>query len=51
MRIWPRTLLGRNIVLLIGLVLASQVCALAIFMIFIQRPRIDDAASLVASEI
>jgi two-component system osmolarity sensor histidine kinase EnvZ len=51
MQIWPRSLLGRNVMLLITLVLASQVCAFLVFLMFIQKPRVDNAASLVASQI
>jgi two-component system osmolarity sensor histidine kinase EnvZ len=48
---WPRTLFGRNIALLITTVLVTQFAAVIVFMIFAQRPRIDDAAGLVAGQI
>jgi two-component system osmolarity sensor histidine kinase EnvZ len=50
-RIWPRSLLGRNVLLLIALVVASQLCAAAIYVVLVQRPRIDEAASMVAAQI
>jgi two-component system osmolarity sensor histidine kinase EnvZ len=51
MTIWPRSLIGRNLVLLVSLTIASQLCAIAIFVLLIQRPRIDGAATLEASQI
>ncbi len=51
MSVWPRSLLGRNLVLLISLTIASQLCALVIFVWFIQRPRIEVAATLELSQI
>lgn len=51
MSAWSRTLLARNIFLLITLVLASQVSIFAVYMTFVQKPRIDDGAALVASQI
>lgn len=51
MRLWPRSLLGRNLVLLVSLTVASQLCALAVFVLLIQRPRVEVAASLEASQI
>jgi two-component system, OmpR family, osmolarity sensor histidine kinase EnvZ len=47
---WPRSLLARNLVLLTCVVLASQAAAYAIFMLLIQQPRIDEVASLIASQ-
>ncbi len=40
----PRSLLARNIALLVALVALSQVCALTVLMHFVQRPRIERAA-------
>ncbi|WP_144113453.1 ATP-binding protein [Paraburkholderia sp. BCC1886] len=47
----PRSLLWRNVLLLIVLTLASQTAVIAVYLTFIQKPRIDDAAALVASQI
>ncbi|NIF67824.1 two-component sensor histidine kinase, partial [Burkholderia sp. Cy-647] len=47
---WPRSLLGRHLLLLIAVVLASVLSTFAIFFAFIQNPRIDEAAQLVASQ-
>lgn len=47
----PHSLLARNVLLLIRLVVVSQILAIAIFIVFIQRPKIDDAATVVASQI
>lgn len=51
MRLRPRSLFGRNLVLLTSLTIASQLCALVIFVYFIQRPRIDAAASFEAAQV
>ncbi len=44
-------MLGLNLVLLLPMVIASQLCTIALWMALIQRPRVDDVASLVASQI
>lgn len=44
-------MLGQNLLLLVPLLLLSQICVFVLWMIFIQGPRIDEAASLVASQI
>jgi len=51
MRFIPRTLLGRNVVLLVSAVLVGQIATLIVFMVFIQHPRVEKAANLFASEI
>jgi two-component system osmolarity sensor histidine kinase EnvZ len=51
MAFWPRSLLARNVILLIAVVLASQISIMAVYLAFIQKPRIDDAASLITSQI
>lgn len=48
---WYRSLLVRNVLALIVLVLTSQVFAGTVYLFFVQRPRIDEAASLIASQI
>lgn len=50
-RLWPRSLLGRNLALLAMLILLSQALLIGTFAVFVQRPKIDDAASLVAAQI
>ncbi|AJW95830.1 ATP-binding protein [Burkholderia gladioli pv. gladioli] len=47
---WPRSLLGRHLLLLSAVVLASMLSTFAVFFAFIQNPRIDEAAALVASQ-
>ena len=37
----PKTLLARNIALLIVLVMLSQVCSLAVLLHYVQRPRVE----------
>lgn len=46
----PRSLLGRNLLLLLLLVVASDISTFTIFFVFIETPRIDEAASLFASQ-
>ena len=48
-RALPRTLLARNIALLIVLVMLSQVCALGVLLHYVQRPRVERAAAVFAS--
>ncbi|MEG3129365.1 ATP-binding protein [Pantoea cypripedii] len=50
-KFWPRSLLARNSVLLILLVTLTQFTTLTVFLVFIQKPRVNDAASLIASQI
>jgi two-component system osmolarity sensor histidine kinase EnvZ len=51
MRLWPRSLVGRNLVLLVSLTVVSQLCAIFIFVFYIQRPRVDAGAALEAAQI
>lgn len=51
MRYFPSSLLGRNVALLLATVLISQVVAVTSFVVFLQRPRIQDAAGFFASQI
>ncbi|PYE28097.1 two-component system osmolarity sensor histidine kinase EnvZ [Paraburkholderia silvatlantica] len=44
----PRSLLSRNIALLVALVALSQVCSLAVLLHFVQRPRIERASIIFA---
>ncbi len=48
-RLLPKTLLARNIALLIVLVMSSQVCALGILLHYVQRPRVERAAAVFAT--
>lgn len=49
-RFWPRSLFGRNLLLLSVLVVVVQVASLAAY-ILIQRPRVIELAMLVASQV
>ena len=51
MNYFPPSLLGRNVALLLITVLVSQVVAVSSFVIFLQGPRIRDAAGFFASQI
>lgn len=51
MRLAPRSLFARNILLLVALVAVSQVCAITVLLHFIQTPRIERAAGAFASYI
>ncbi|CAD6532950.1 ATP-binding protein [Paraburkholderia metrosideri] len=48
-RLLPRTLLARNIVLLIVLVMLSQICSIAVLLHYVQRPRVERAATVFAT--
>jgi len=47
---WPRTLFGRNLLLLIVLLILSQVAWLFIFRLMVQSPRIERLASYVLEQ-
>lgn len=48
--LWPRTLLGRNILLLLGLMIVVQASTVAASYVFL-KPRVNDVAALTAAEI
>ncbi|HEX7913536.1 MAG TPA: ATP-binding protein [Paraburkholderia sp.] len=48
-RALPRTLLARNIALLIVLVMLSQVCSIGVLLHYVQRPRVERAAAVFAT--
>ncbi|HEY2020979.1 ATP-binding protein [Paraburkholderia sp.] len=45
----PRTLLARNIALLIALVMLSQICSVLVLVHYVQRPRVERAAAVFAT--
>jgi two-component system osmolarity sensor histidine kinase EnvZ len=47
----PRSLLARNIALLIVLVMLSQVCSIAVLLHYVQRPRVERTAAAFANYI
>ncbi|HEY3597959.1 MAG TPA: ATP-binding protein [Paraburkholderia sp.] len=51
LRFLPRSLLARNIALLIVLVALSEVCSLSVLLHYIQRPRVERAAAVFGSYI
>ncbi|MBB5468760.1 two-component system osmolarity sensor histidine kinase EnvZ [Paraburkholderia sp. CI2] len=51
MSVWRGSLFARNVLLLIVLMLTSQILVFAVYLNFIQKPRVDDGAALVASQI
>ncbi|HZZ06445.1 ATP-binding protein [Paraburkholderia sp.] len=48
-RALPKTLLARNILLLIVLVMLSQICVLGVLLHYVQRPRVERAATVFAT--
>lgn len=50
-RFWPRSLKSRYSLLLIVLVLVTQMASVLVFLTYVQRPRVSDAAQLVASQV
>ncbi|MFC0397280.1 ATP-binding protein [Paraburkholderia rhizosphaerae] len=48
---WCHSLLGRNVALLVALVIVSQISAVIVFILFVQKPHIAEAASLMASQV
>ncbi|EEA03377.1 periplasmic sensor signal transduction histidine kinase, partial [Burkholderia sp. H160] len=49
MRLLPRTLLARNIALLIALVMLSQICSIVVLLHYVQRPRVERAGAVFAT--
>lgn len=49
-KLWPKTLFGRNLLLLLGLILIAQVSTISFYMM-IQRPRVAEFAQLVANQV
>ncbi|GLQ87827.1 two-component sensor histidine kinase [Dyella flagellata] len=49
-RFWPRTLLGRNLILLVSLAITVHVSSMLVFD-FMQRPRVIELGVLVASQL
>jgi two-component system osmolarity sensor histidine kinase EnvZ len=48
-KLLPRTLLARNIALLIALVMLSQICSIVVLVHYVQRPRVERAAAVFAT--
>ncbi|WP_233835933.1 ATP-binding protein [Paraburkholderia sp. ZP32-5] len=48
-KVLPRTLLARNIALLIVLVMLSQICSIVVLLHYVQRPRVERAAGVFAT--
>jgi two-component system osmolarity sensor histidine kinase EnvZ len=46
---FPKTLLARNIALLIALVMLSQVCSITVLLHYVQRPRVERTAAVFAN--
>lgn len=49
MRLYPDSLLGRNVLLLAGLIMVGQVLGALVFVQFVQRPRIEQFAENIAN--
>ncbi|TKI06103.1 ATP-binding protein [Martelella alba] len=50
-RPWPRSLLARNSLLLVLLVFITTVSSITVFVLFVEKPRIDGVAQLIAAQI
>jgi two-component system osmolarity sensor histidine kinase EnvZ len=48
---WPKTLFGRNTLLLVAAITTSQITAVLVFIVFVQEPRVRDTAALLAQQI
>lgn len=51
LKLWPKSMLGRNLAVLIPMVALCQSASFAIWIFLVQYPRIDDGAALVSSQI
>lgn len=50
-RLWPQTLFGRNLLLIIGLLLLSQIVWLVVFRHFVQSPRLERLGANIEAQI
>ncbi len=51
MRLWPRSLLGRNVLLLVALIVIGQLIAGIVFRQFVQRPFVERLADRLATNL
>lgn len=51
MSFWPRSLLGRNVMLLVALIMIGQLIAGIVFRQFVQRPFVDRLADRLATNL
>jgi two-component system, OmpR family, osmolarity sensor histidine kinase EnvZ len=49
-RLWPRSLFGRNLLLLMALIAIAQMSTIALYLL-LQRPRVTEVAQLVATQV
>ncbi|HUA80783.1 MAG TPA: ATP-binding protein [Dyella sp.] len=49
-RLWPRSLFGRNLLLLLALIAIAQMSTIALYLL-LQRPRVMEVAQLVATQV
>ncbi|GLQ49354.1 ATP-binding protein [Dyella flava] len=50
LRLWPHSLFGRNLLLLLGLIAIAQMSTIALYLL-LQRPRVMEVAQLVATQV
>ncbi|GGA14410.1 ATP-binding protein [Dyella caseinilytica] len=50
LRLWPRSLFGRNLLLLLGLIAIAQMSTIVLY-VLLQRPRVMEVAQLVATQV
>jgi two-component system osmolarity sensor histidine kinase EnvZ len=50
LRLWPRSLFGRNLLLLLGLIAIAQMSTVLLYLV-LQRPRVMEVAQLVATQV
>ena len=51
MRLTPRSLFGRNLLLLVGMILLGQLLAGVLFFVFVQKPRAVETADMLAQNL
>ncbi|WP_230970512.1 ATP-binding protein [Nitrogeniibacter aestuarii] len=51
MRLTPRSLFGRNLLLLVGMILLGQLLAGVLFFVFVQKPRAAETADMLAQNL
>ena len=50
-RLWPRSLFGRNVLLILGIIVIGQLITIVVFLLVIQKPRAVEMANVTAAHV
>ena len=51
MRLLPKSLLGRNVLLIIGIIAIGQMTTATLFLLAVQKPRVDELVAITAAQV